>query len=111
MTDPVQHQLDAFNNRDLEAFMEAFAPDARIEDGTGEVLMNGAEEMRAFYGSVFENSPELYCDLVSRSAVGDWVFDEEKVEGLQAEGFPEEAHAMVAYKVSGGQITFARMFT
>lgn len=57
MTDPVQHQLDPFNSRDLRAFMDAYAPDTRIEDGTGEKLMSGAEEMPAFYGSVFDNSP------------------------------------------------------
>ncbi|WP_185958448.1 hypothetical protein [Fodinibius sediminis] len=44
-------------------------------------------------------------------SVGDWVIDEEKLEGLHAQGFPEEAHAVVAYSVSNGQITFVRMFS
>jgi hypothetical protein len=90
--------------------MEAYAPDTRVEDGAGNEIMSGAEEMRAFYGSVFEGSPVLHCDLVGRTKVGDWVFDEERIEGLNAEGFPEEAHAMVAYKTERGQITFVRMF-
>lgn len=111
MTNPVQHQLNAFNSRDLDAFMDAYAPDTRIEDGAGTDLMSGAEELRAFYGGVFDNSPDLHCELVDRTTVGNWVFDEERIEGLHAEGFPEEAHAMVAYKVADGQITFVRMFT
>lgn len=111
MTNPVQNQLDAYNRRDLDAFMDAYAPDTRVEDGAGTELMSGAEELRAFYGAVFENSPDLHCELVNRTRVGDWVFDEERIEGLHAEGFPEEAHTLVAYKVDDDQITLVRMFS
>jgi hypothetical protein len=64
MTNPVQHQLDAYNDRALGAFMDAYGPDIRVEDGAGNELMSGAEELRAFYGSVFDNSPNLHCELV-----------------------------------------------
>lgn len=111
MIDPVQHQLEAFNSRDLDEFMEAYAPGIRIEDGGGEEMMNGAEELRGFYGNLFDNCPDLHCEVVNRISVGDWVIDEEKVEGVHAEGFPEEAHAVVAYKVTGGEITLVRMST
>jgi hypothetical protein len=43
--------------------------------------------------------------------VGDWVIDEEQIQGLKADGFPEEAHAVVSYKVSDGLITFVRMYS
>lgn len=109
MEDPVEHQLQAFNARDLDAFLEAYGPDVRVENGEGEDLMRGIEELRAFYGDVFRNSPDLHCDVVNRISVGDWVIDEEEVEGLQAEGFPEEAHAAVEYRISNGRITFVRM--
>lgn len=111
MEDPVQHQLEAFNNRDIDTFMEAFADDATVEDGNGEEMMSGSKQMRAFYHNVFENSPNLHCNILNRTTVGDWVIDEEQIKGLKAEGFPEKAHAMVAYKVSDGQITFARMYS
>jgi len=111
MKDPVQHQLKAFNNRDIDAFMEAFATDTLVENGDGEKMMGGHDEIRAFYREVFENSPDLHCHLVNRTSVGDWVLDEEKIKGLRADGFPEKAHAMVAYKVSDGKITFARMYS
>ncbi|WP_445666606.1 nuclear transport factor 2 family protein [Fodinibius sp. AD559] len=111
MEDPVQHQLEAFNNRDIDAFMEAFADDATVENGGGEEMMSGSEQIRAFYRNVFENSPNLHCDIVNRTTVGDWVIDEEQLQGLKAEGFPEEAHAMVAYAVEDGHITFARMYS
>jgi hypothetical protein len=57
MTDPVQHQLEAFNSRNLDVFMEAYALDTRIEDGARTELMSGAEQLRAFYGSVFDKQP------------------------------------------------------
>lgn len=44
MNDPVQHQLEAYKDRDLEAFMEAYAPDVRIEDGSGEEILKGFPE-------------------------------------------------------------------
>ena len=109
MTHPVEHQLEAFNARDLDAFIEAYASGARIEDGEGQEMMSGTEELRAFYGNVFKNSPNLHCEVVNRISVGDWVIDEEKIEGLQAEGFPEEAHAAVEYRVSDGRIELVRM--
>lgn len=111
MQDPVQHQLEAFNNRDIDAFMEAFSSEITVENGEGEEMMSGSKEMWAFYNNIFGNSPDLHCDLVNRTKVGDWVIDEEKIQGLKAEGFPEEAHAVVAYKLSDGQITFVRMYS
>ena len=110
MTDPVQHQLQAFNRRDLDAFMEAYTADVRIEDGKGGKILSGTEEMRAFYGALFSNSPNLHCDVVNRISVGNWVIDEEKGHGVHAEGFPEEVHLSVAYEVSDGKIRFVRMF-
>lgn len=111
MEDPIQHQVKAFNNRDIDAFMEAYAPEISVENGKGEEIMSGADEMRAFYKNAFENSPDLHCVIVNRTKVGDWVIDEERIQGLKAEGFPEEAHAMVAYAVEDGEITFARMYS
>ncbi|PKD45161.1 nuclear transport factor 2 family protein [Rhodohalobacter barkolensis] len=108
---PVQQQFEAFNNRDIDAFMESYAPKITVENGSGEEMMSGSEEIRTFYSSVFKNSPNLHCEIVNRTSVGDWVFDEEKIQGLNAEGFPEEAHAVVAYLVDDGQITFVRMYT
>lgn len=111
MENPVQHQIKAFNNRNLDTFLEAFATDIRVENGSGEEMINGYKEFRAFYKNLFENSPNLHCNIINRTKVGDWIIDEEKLKGLNANGFPEEAHAVVAYIVSNGQITFARMFS
>ena len=111
MTNPVQHQVEAFNNRNIDAFLEAYATETRVENGKGEEMISGKEELRAFYSNVFQNSPNLHCEIVNRTKVGNWVIDEEQLEGLNAEGFPEEAHAVVSYEVSDGKIRFVRMFS
>ena len=110
MSGPVDQQLEAFNDRDLDRFMDAFASDAEVEDGEGTPIMSGAEEMKPFYAAMFADSPDLHCDVVNRISVGDWVIEEEHVVGVQAEGFPEEFRAAVAYKVEGGKITRVRVF-
>lgn len=111
MEDPIQHQLEAFNNRYIDDFMEAYAAEITVENGSGKEIMSGSDEFRSFYTDLFNNSPKLHCEVVNRTSVGEWVFDEEKIQGLNAEGFPEEVHAVVAYLVDDGQITFARMYT
>lgn len=110
MRNPVEQQLQAFNDRDLESFLDAYAKDVRHEDGEGNVIMNGTDEMRRFYGAMFSNSPKLHCDIGQRIRVGDWVIDEEEVTGVHAESFPEEFRAAVAYQVKDGAITLVRLF-
>ena len=111
MKNPVQHQVEAFNNRDIDAFLKAFATDVRAENGRGEEMMSGREEFRAFYENLFGDSPSLHCEIINRTKVGNWIIDEEKLQGLNADGLPEEAHAVVAYTVNDGEITFVRIFS
>ncbi|MCD8502422.1 MAG: nuclear transport factor 2 family protein [Bacillaceae bacterium] len=79
---PAQKQLEAYNNRDLEAFLACYSEDCVVEDAEGKVLMANKEEMRTRYKELFEQSPDLHCRLVSRIVVGDYVLDEENVTGV-----------------------------
>jgi len=51
--DPVEQQLTAYNRRDLEGFLAAYAPDVVFEDGTGATVLHGHDGMRALYGPLF----------------------------------------------------------
>lgn len=104
--DPVQAQLDAYNARDLEAFVACYAPDVVMEDGQGQVMLRGHEAMRGVYGRLFSGSPELNCRLVSRIRVGPYVLDEERVTGF---GGPGEVHAVAVYRVEDDLIVHVRM--
>jgi hypothetical protein len=66
MFDAPQVQLEAYNARDIEAFMRCYTDDCRAEDGAGALLFAGASAMRARYTKMFADSPTLRCALVSR---------------------------------------------
>ena len=104
MTDPVDEHVDAYNTRDLERFLACYAPDCVIEDGRGNVLMRGREEMRAHFARVFGESPELHCEIVHRACVGDYVVDEERITG-RVDG---DQHGVVVSHVAGGLIDHQR---
>jgi hypothetical protein len=107
--DAVQEQLDAFNSRDVERFLAAYAPDVVIEDAAGNVFMQGHEGLRAMYGQLFAQSPDLHAEVVNRIQVGDYVIDEERASGVNFEGFPPELHAAVIYRIADGKIAHVRM--
>lgn len=107
--DPVQGQLDAFNNRDLERFLSCYAPDAVIEDADGNVTMRGHEDMRPVYAALFESSPKLHAEVVQRIRSGAFVIDEEHATGITAEGFPPEMRLAVIYRVKDDLIQQVRM--
>ena len=107
--DVVAAQVNAYNARDLERFLECYAPDATIEDGSGKVLMRGREAMRSLYGQLFAQSPELRCEIRQRIRVGPYVVDEESVSGFHLDGFPTEVHAAAVYRVEGDLIAHVRL--
>jgi hypothetical protein len=57
--DAVEKQVEAFNARDLDAFVACYTREAVIEDADGGVQMSGREEIRKSYGEIFESRPNL----------------------------------------------------
>jgi hypothetical protein len=114
MFDAPQAQLDAYNARDLEAFMRCYTGDCVAEDGTGQVMFRGAEAMRERYARLFQDSPNLHCRLVSRVRMGQYVFDEEEITGrVSPDGAPPLRRAMVVYRLQqsgGGLIEHVRFY-
>lgn len=92
-----QGQLDAYNARDLETFLTFYAEDVVVHGLPGTVLMTGREQMRSRYRELFDSSPELNCQLVSRMVKGEWAVDEEKVTGHAADP-AGEVHAVAIYR-------------
>ena len=96
----VQRQLDAYNARDLEAFLATFAPDAEGFRHPAQPFFSGHAEMRAIYGPVFAGIPDLHSELVARLVLDDHVFDQERVTG----GGRQTIEAVAIYQVEGGLI-------
>jgi hypothetical protein len=102
--DPVEAQLIAYNNRDVDAFLACYSNDCIIEDGTSARLMTGHAEMRPAYQRLFTSSPELHCKIVHRTRIGSYVIDEEEITGR----VPDVRRAVAIYHVTGGLISHVR---
>ena len=102
--DPVQEQLEAYNARDLERFIACYTPDVVIEDGAGNLMMQGHDAMRERYGPMFAQNPDLHCRIVSRIRIGDYVVDEERITGRG----PGEVHAVAIYRLADDLIAHVR---
>jgi putative hydrolase of HD superfamily len=98
----VQAQLDAFNAKDIDALMRAYAPDAEQFTLHGERLANGHDEIQPRYIARF-NEPDLHARLLSRIVMGNVVTDLE----LITRNFPEGVgtlEMLCIYEVSEGRI-------
>jgi uncharacterized protein (TIGR02246 family) len=98
--DVIDRQVAAYNACDVDAFLACYAPDALVEDGRGNVLMRGAEEIRAEYEPFFRTFPSLHGEVLQRMTAGAWTVDEEVITGWE----PEPVKALVAYYVADERI-------
>lgn len=93
----VQQLVDAYNARDLEAFVAIYAPEIEIRRlPSDEVLMQGHADLRDRYGRLFESSPDLHAEIVERIALGHFVIDKERVQGIIGQ---EMVEAIAIYEV------------
>lgn len=75
-----QQQLNAYNCRNIEAFLEPYADDVEIYTFPNKLIMKGKEEMRKNYSKKFDNTPNLHCELLGRIVQGNIVIDKERVQ-------------------------------
>lgn len=102
---PVQKQLDAYNARDIDAFMKWWADDCQYYAFPSQRLASGATEIRERHIERFKE-PNLFGKLVNRIAVANVVVDQETVTRDFPEG-PGEVDVVAIYEVEGGKIAKA----
>jgi len=78
----VQRQLNAYNARNIEAFMEPYADDIEFYDYPDKLLGKGKDALRKVYSAVFNKFTALHCELKGRMVQGSVVIDNEKVAGI-----------------------------
>ena len=98
----VQVQLDAYNARDLEAFLACFSDDVAVYDWPHTPRYQGRDALRVFYTHRFADNPELHCKLVNRITIGNHVVDREQVFGA---GGVRLFDVAAIYEVIDGLIT------
>ena len=95
----VQRQLNAYNFRNLEAFLETYADDVELYRYPDTLLGKGKEAMRKNYGRMFENTPNLHCEIVGRIVQGNILIDKERVQ------FGDQIlEAVAIYHIENGKI-------
>lgn len=99
----VQAQLDAYNNRDIEAFCLCFHPEVKVVNlVSGSTRCTNIEDFKKGYEVMFSKSPNLHCELKSRIVLSDAVVDEELVTGIR--GDSNAVHALAIYAFRDGLI-------
>ncbi|QDO95155.1 amidohydrolase family protein [Formosa sediminum] len=78
--DLAQRQLNAYNFRNIEAFLEPYAEDVEVYTFPNTLKYKGKATMREIYGKLFKNVPNLHCELESRIIKGNVVIDKERVQ-------------------------------
>ena len=99
----VQRQVDAYNAHDLERFAATYAEDAELFDlpDAATPRVSGRESIRADYGALFRDFPNLRCVIVNRAIEGAYVFDQEMCTFDPSE---QSVRATAIYLVEGSLI-------
>lgn len=97
--DLAQRQLNAYNFRNIDAFLEPYADDVEVYNYPDKLQFKGKETMRKGYSEMFEKTPNLHCELVSRIVQGNIVIDKERVQ------FGDKIlEAVAMYHIENGKI-------
>jgi hypothetical protein len=99
----VQRQLEAYNNRDLEAFLACYTDDAKLWRAPATLTESGREALRERYRRRFDGAPALHAKILERIVFDRFVVDHERVTGVP-EGVLE---TVVTYEVVNGRIANA----
>lgn len=98
-----QEQLEAYNKRDIEAFLKPYAKNVKVYTYPNKLNYTGIEEMRKRYAPMFKKTKDLHCKITSRIVKGNIVIDEELVT---ANGNTFKAVAI--YEITNGKISSVR---
>lgn len=96
----VQDQLDAYNARNIKDFLKTFTNDVTVYNFPHELQFGGLDKMEEQYGSFFEATPDLNCEIKNRMVIGNKVIDEEFIT-LNGGNFS----AVAIYEVENDKIT------
>lgn len=99
----VQAQVEAFNRRDVDAFMANYAPDAIHWEYPADTVFAGAARIRAHYTELFSDpdASRLRATVRERIVKGRFVIDEEYIVGLPG----DDPHvSVIIYEVVDGRI-------
>jgi len=99
----VQHNLEAYNKRDLLDFMSWFSDDIALYSFSEmKEIARGKEEIEKLYTELFAVSPNLHSTIVKRIVFDNKVIDHESIVGRK--GSTEILEIVLIYEVKDGKI-------
>lgn len=101
----VQRQFDAYNAKDVDAWLATYAPDAEQFELHGARLARGHDQIRARIAPRFQE-PDLHAELLERVVMGAIVVDHERVTRNYPEG-KGTVELICVYEVRAGLIRCA----
>lgn len=96
----VQQQLNAYNLRNMESFLEPYSDSVEIYQFPSKLILQGKDQMRKDYEALFKNVKELHCQVTERIIEGNTVIDHETVTGFG----PRPLTAIAIYHIANGKI-------
>jgi imidazolonepropionase-like amidohydrolase len=96
----VQQQLNAYNARDIDAFVAPYSDSVELYQFPNKLIGKGKADMYKGYGEMFKNTKELHCQLVNRIIQGNVIVDHESVTGFG----PKPLKAIAIYTIEKGKI-------
>lgn len=101
----VQEQVEAYNSRDIEAFLSFYSDDVKLYTYPNKLDSDGKAAMREGYASFFKNAKVLNCTITKRIVRNNKVIDEERVKYNDT-----EFTGVAIYEVENGKITKVTFF-
>jgi hypothetical protein len=99
----VSLQIDAYNRKDLEGNMVLFHDDFRIVQlSDGKVLVDSKAACREMYRQLFDNSPHLFAEVISRIDFGNKVILHEYIYGRN--GSSEKMEQLIIFEITEEKI-------
>ena len=96
-------QIEAYNNRDIEGNMALFSENFKIINFLeNSVLIDGKEAYRKMYAQLFDNSPNLFAEVISRIDFDNKVILHEYITGRN--GSNEKTEHLFIFEVNHGKI-------
>jgi len=96
----VQKQVEAYNNRDIDAFLATYTKEVKVYTFPNTLNYQGREEMRKRYAPMFQKTKDLHCKIIKRIVNGAKVIDEELVTSNG-----NQFKAVAIYQVTNGKIS------
>ena len=107
----VERLNEAFNARDIEAFVALFAPDYdSVQPAHPDRAFTGREQVRENWSAIFDAVPDFRSELVRACADGETVWTEWHWQGTQAGGAALDMAGVIVMGIRDEQIAWARLY-